>query len=174
MNKLMKDLTGHRFGRLVVIKFDRFQVPASGNRTPMWECRCDCGNIKSIARTSLTGGQTFSCGCQKRESVSRASRLRVGSLSSRWKGGKTKTDRGYIRMNEKKYERMLEHQVVMEKHIGRKLLPEETIHHKNGIRDDNRIDNLELWTSRHPPGQRVDDLVAFALEILQQYKLESL
>lgn len=40
---------------------------------------------------------------------------------------------------------------------------------KNGVRDDNRPENLELWTISHPTGQRVEDAVAWAREILRRY-----
>lgn len=66
---------------------------------------------------------------------------------------------------------ILEHVDVMEKAIGRKLLPKETVHHKNGIKDDNKLENLELWASQHPPGQRVSDLQEFATEIASEYGL---
>jgi hypothetical protein len=67
-----------------------------------------------------------------------------------------------------------EHRWIMERRLGRQLLPEETVHHINGVRDDNRTENLELWSSSHPPGQRVDDKVTWAVRILRQYAPEHL
>lgn len=65
--------------------------------------------------------------------------------------------------------RGFEHRVVMEGVLGRPLRPEETVHHINGVRSDNRPKNLELWSSSHPPGQRVADKIAWAWQILELY-----
>ena len=62
-----------------------------------------------------------------------------------------------------------EHRYIMEQHIGRQLLSEETVHHKNGVRTDNHLDNLELWSSSHPKGQRVQDKLEWARRIVSLY-----
>lgn len=64
----------------------------------------------------------------------------------------------------------LEHRFVMAQMLGRPIFPDESVHHKNGDRRDNRPANLELWSRWQPRGQRVVDKVAYAIEILGRYR----
>ena len=101
----------------------------------------------------------------------------VGDQHPAWKGGKYLDAAGYVLVfglpNEcgvTKNGYIREHRRVMQEILGRPLFKDETVHHKNGIRADNRPENLELWASRQPAGQRVTDLLEYAEMIIKTYK----
>lgn len=81
-----------------------------------------------------------------------------GDRNPNWKGGVTPFGKtGYILQYVPGRGPVFQHRLVMEKKIGRLLRKGENVHHKNGIRDDNRPSNLELWVKKQPPGQRIEE-----------------
>ncbi len=96
-------------------------------------------------------------------------------------GGRRLDKKGYIILsgyhdhpNASKLGIIFEHVLVMGNHLGRALLEEESVHHKNGQRADNRLENLELWSTSQPYGQRVEDKVTWAMQIISQYAPQNL
>jgi hypothetical protein len=89
-----------------------------------------------------------------------------------------KNNHGYIvrvkSIGDGKVITQMQHRYVMEQSIGRELINDENVHHLNGVRDDNRIENLELWSTSQPKGQRIEDKTAWAIEWLKTYAPEML
>lgn len=89
-------------------------------------------------------------------------------------GATSPTKDGYVRERTGAGEWVLQHRLVMAAHIGRELTDDENVHHVNGDRADNRLSNLELWNTSQPSGQRIEDKVQWAKELLALYSPESL
>ena len=162
---------------------DRIRIPSEKERQSARDA------TKRWRRNNLEKHRTYSkqynldhrtpcavCGQPKKRTARVCGRCHRGQYSGAWKGGAFVTSSGYRLIvappnhpGAHKNGYINEHRLVMERIIGRFLFPDETVHHKNGVRHDNRQENLELWCSRHPQGQRVIDLVKWAKVILDRY-----
>lgn len=102
-----------------------------------------------------------------------------GKTSFAWKGGRHLDNNGYVMVwnpthpnakggRDKSY--VAEHRMIMSNHLGRPLLKSEQVHHKNGDRADNRIENLELWSTSQPSGQRIEDKLKWAKDFINIYE----
>ena len=122
---------------------------------------CECGGRKA--------GTAVQCRACYRTNAKR------GAEHHSFKGGRVTTPEGYVKL--RVYEKqgyVLEHILVMQEMLGRNLLPGENVHHINGVKNDNRPENLELWVKPQPKGIRVPDAVNHAIETLRRYAPEKL
>jgi hypothetical protein len=130
------DLTGQRFGRLLAL---RASAVRRGSRT-FWECVCDCGSEATRSTKLLRNGDSASCGCLHIERAMRHVKSNTKPLGHERTNKRgyvlVKTERGYVR----------KHVHVMEAHLGRKLLPDEDVHHDDEDKANNAIGNLILMS----------------------------
>lgn len=136
--------------------------------------RRQCSRCRHQTPCPICGGPMRKYASQRcRYCTARDPADQAGSKNHAWRGGRTYHRRGYVMYRvEGRY--VFEHILVMEEHLGRKLIPGENVHHRNGVRDDNRIENLELWTKPQPSGIRAEDAVEWAREILRRHSPDDL
>lgn len=176
----MKYIAGHQ--TRVRVREGRFKKPKPPyvprpDEIPSGLCECGCGNETTIAKATEVGRRWFRGHPKPYYPGHHSRRWNKGKDAVAYKGGKFTTQQGYVLVLAPEHPAQIskgyvwEHRLVMEEHLGRYLLPKETVHHRNGIKDDNRIENLELWSKKHSNGRRVTDLQAFAREIRDLYGL---
>lgn len=148
----------------------------SKQRMKVGEYQCQkCNKMFHRVKCNVNKKHYCSVQCSNKTNAIQQSINRKGIGNPMWKGGRKKVGGGYVKVykpehpNCDKKHCILEHRLVMESKIGRYLYPFETVHHKNGIRDDNRIENLQLFVSHHPAGQTPEDLLVWAKEIICIY-----
>lgn len=151
-----------------------------------WDADCTTPSSNPIRRRFGTWSKGLkAAGMIPKESTisERCARARSaakkGKQSCNWKGGRITEKTGYISIwkpehpnakggRNKSY--VLEHRMVMSDFLGRALLRTEQVHHRNGDRADNRIENLELWSTSQPAGQRIEDKLKWAKEFIKLYE----
>ena len=129
-----------------------------GVRAADYHCfGCRCADLSESVVRSNSSSTALT------PSLDSPSHSRFEGKDRRWKGGRVRHSAGYVWIWAPTHPRarttpyVFEHILVMEELLGRPLAPNERVHHRNGRRDDNRPENLELWRMKDPPGVRASD-----------------
>lgn len=118
--------------------------------------------------------QCAKCGAEFRKTRSKPQKYcsfdcaKRGAGALRQRGWREQTPGGYI-IRCVGSKTIMQHREVMEQHLGRPLKAYENVHHKNGDRQDNRLENLEVWVMRPRPGQRIPDMIEWAEAFLRSH-----
>ena len=123
-----------KYGKLTPIEL----IEKDSRGRQRWLCRCECGEETIARMDSLKDGNTTSCGCMKGKHLWNTRTKRPNGYVWTYLPEHPSCDkRGYVP----------EHRLIMELVIGRYLIDGECVHHYNGIKHDNSIDNLVLFES---------------------------
>jgi hypothetical protein len=139
-------------------------------------CSLSCRGAAKTDRASVTKiceicGTPFSALPSRKSRLGKTYCSRIcankGIAKSKDKGGHLNKS-GY-RIIRRDGDYILEHRYIMQQYLGRALYVNENVHHKNGQRADNRLENLELWVKPQVPGQRLEDVIEWMTSFLSLY-----
>jgi hypothetical protein len=138
-------------------------VPSSNHKScPSCRYRATVNVVCSICNKQIHSKRFKSCkSCtnQQRQDYGKGRYLKNGYVMV-FQKGHPRASKNYV----------LEHILIMEEYLGRKLKPDENIHHRNGVKNDNSLSNLELWVKPQPAGITAKDAYAWARVIIERYQ----
>jgi len=139
---------------------------ANGLRNPASKVTEPCGFCgEPVTRYVSSRGKVLYCNQECHANGKRKAQVR-----QRTAGGYVRIFVGYDYPGATRSGHVFEHRKVMQDILGRPLIDDENVHHRNGVRDDNRPENLELWSHSQPKGQRVEDKIRWAKDFLALYE----